>query len=520
MIRLQGKTVCGGISSATAYVLRKRAVSDSQHDPSDMSEELKRLERAVSAVREEISLCAEKAGSETAREIFEVHAMMLEDEDILDCLRTSVINEGKSAEEAIFFTENHFAQMFRDTQDEYMIARIDDIRDVCSSLVSYLSDKETTPKPEEPFILIADELLPSTLMSLKCDDLVGVVTASGSLYSHVSIMLKEMSIPSIICESTDSVKNGMRVLLDADSGEVYFDPDSETEDGFRHKMQSSDGEKSVFSSTDLPYKVYVNIADPCEVTDELMAKCDGIGLFRTEYLYLDRNDLPGEDEQLEIYRGILEKAKGKPVCVRTFDIGSDKSAKALPLEKEANPALGMRGFRVYTVYPGVFRTQIRALLRAAVYGELKVMYPMVNTADEIRSIKNTVTQVAKDLSEQGIGYKLPTQGVMIETPAAAIMSGELAGEVDFFSVGTNDLTQYTYALDRQASDIASFYDEECKAVFALMRIAADNARENGIGIGICGELASDPALTKKWSELGMDYISVSPSVLSGRRITG
>ena len=513
MIHLRGKTVFGGIVSGTVYVSKRECGYEYSYNQSDAAEELKRLKDAVSAVKEELSLCADKAENETAREIFEIHCMMLEDEDILDFLENSVVNDGKTAREAVSLTEDSFSQMFRDTQDDYMIARIDDIRDVCGSLTAYLSGKKSAFDPQEPFVLVTDELLPSDLMRFGNDKLAGIVTASGSVYSHASILIKEMAIPAIICGSVDGIKSGMSVLLDADGGEAFFDPDEKTKEEAERRIQSSGAGKTAFSSEFLPYKVYVNIGSPKEVSAGLMERCDGIGLFRTEYMYLQRSRLPDEDEQLAAYRDILEKAKGKPVIVRTFDIGSDKSVEALAIEKEENPALGFRGLRVYSLYGDVFRTQIRALLRAAVYGDLHIMYPMVTSADEIGNIKSIVAQTADELTERGIEYRMPKQGAMIETPAAAVLSDELAGTADFFSVGTNDLAQYTYALDRQASNLADFYDESNKAVLALVKMAADNAHKNGIKIGICGELAGNPAFAEKWAQLGIDYISVSPSLI-------
>ena len=511
MIYLCGKTVCGGISFGTAYILKRNIGSDIKHTATDNADQLKRLEQAVFTVKQGLALCAEKTESETAKEIFEVHAMMLEDQDVLDFLRNSVINDGKTATDAVILTENYFSQMFRDTQDDHMIARIDDIRDVCGSLLAYLSENEFLYKPQEPFVLVADELLPSDLIKYAGENLIGIVMGSGTVYSHTSILIKEMGIPALICDGIDGANNGMCVLLDADGGKVFFEPDSRTKEEFRRKIASRGSKKSVFSSENLPYKVYVNIGDPKEVSDEIIEKCDGIGLFRTEYLYFGKNDLPTEEEQFAIYKEILEKAKGKPVTVRTFDIGSDKSAKALPLKTEENPALGFRGLRVYSLYGDVFKTQIRALLRAAVYGNLNIMYPMVTSCNEIENIKSTVLKAANELSKQGIEYKIPLQGAMIETPAAALLSGELAKTVDFFSVGTNDLTQYTYALDRGALSLAPFYDESCNAVLSLIEIATCNAHKNGIKIGICGELAGDLDFTGKWDKLGIDYISVSRS---------
>ena len=510
MIHLQGKTVCGGKAVGTAFVPGLKSKANAEQRPTDRAEELKRLENAVDKVKKELFLNDGENGS--AKDIFEIHRMMLEDDDFLDSLTGAVLNEANTAEEAIAGTENYFSQMFGDTGDEYMIARIDDIRDVCGRLLSSLSDEEQAETPSEPFVLVADGLLPSELMHFRCGGLKGIVTFSGSVYSHVSILIREMCVPAIICDNAEEIASGTTVLLDADNGEVFFDPDGETEEKFRDSARSSD-DVSPFASGDLPYKIMVNVGDPAEIGVELSQKCDGIGLFRTEYLYLGRKDLPGEEEQLRVYRSILEKAGGKPVTVRSFDIGSDKNTEALPLEKEDNPALGTRGLRVYTVYPEVFKTQIRALLRAAVYGDLRIMFPMVNSCGDIERINETISLAARELSDGNIPYRIPLRGAMIETPAAALSADLIAGKVDFLSIGTNDLIQYTYAVDRQNGRLERFCDPGYEAVMTLIRMTADAARRHGITSGICGELASDKKFSGVWAEIGVDYISVSPSAL-------
>ncbi|MCQ2463693.1 MAG: phosphoenolpyruvate--protein phosphotransferase [Clostridia bacterium] len=509
MTYLHGKVICGGTALGTAYVFHRNAGQVKECKTACPADEQHRLENAVEAVKEELTGCAQQAKSDTAKEIFEIHRMMLEDDDVLDFLHNAVENDGLTAQKAVFQAEQYFSQLFRDTPDDYMIARIDDIRDVCGRLTAYLSDEKYADKPHEPFILAANELLPADLMRFGAENMKGIVLGSGSVYSHASIMIKEMGIPALICENINEIKTGMSVLLDADGGTAYLEPDEETVRRFSCFKQSA--VSNPFEG--LPCKIYVNIANPSEVSGELLKKCDGIGLFRTEYLYFGRTDPPGEDEQFAIYKEILEKADGKNVTVRTFDTGSDKAAECLPLEKEENPALGFRGLRVYSLYPEVFKTQLRALLRAAVYGNLRIMYPMVTSCSETEEIRRIILQTAHELSEQGIPYKIPLQGAMIETPAAALLSGKLAQTVDFFSVGTNDLVQYTLALDRQSGRLDSFNDKSYEAVTALIKTAAENARKNGIEIGICGELASQPELTGKWLEAGIDYLSVSPAAL-------
>ena len=514
MICLHGKTVCGGAVSGTAYVFRRKTEYGAKEKTVCAAEEAQRLEAAVSAAREELSLCAERAESDTARELLNVHRMMLEDEDVLDFLRNAVRNDGTTAEMAVTQTQRHFSKLFSDTGDSYLIARIDDIRDVCGKLLSFLSPQETTVMPQGPIVLVTDELLPGDLMQLDRNALRGIVMGSGTVFSHTSILIKELGIPALICEAVDAVKTGMSVWLNASEGTVCFGADGESAEDAFFTRQSAAVNRKASPFRGLPCGLYVNIGDPREVDDALMEKCSGIGLLRTEYMYLGRASLPDEEEQFSVYRDILRKANGKSVTVRTFDLGSDKAVEALPLEKEENPALGFRGLRVYSVYPEAFKTQLRALLRAAVYGDLRIMIPMVTSGEEIDEMGRTLALAAQELAAQGIPYRIPPQGAMIETPAAALLSSEIAGKVDFLSVGTNDLTQYTLAIDRQNGRLERFGDPGHRAVLSLIRTAAENAHRNGIEIGICGELASQPELIGKWLELGIDYLSVSPFAFS------
>lgn len=513
MISLNGKTVCGGMVSGEAFVFSRKTECKAAESVSVcVTDELQRMELAVSAVRDKLVECAEQAENDTAKEIFEIHRMMLEDEDILDSLYNAVKEDGTTAEAAVSQTEQYFSQLFTDTQDDYMIARIDDIRDVCGRLTTFLTAGDLSDKPQKPVVLVADELLPSDLAEIGKENIKGIVMGSGTVFSHTSILIKEMGIPALICENAVEVQTGMPVLLNADGGTVYFEPDSETEESFKRAEMLAAEKKADSPFRKFSGNIYVNIGNPSEVTEELFEKCDGIGLFRTEYLYLGRTDLPDEEEQFLIYSDILKKADGKSVTVRTFDIGSDKSVETLPLKNEENPALGFRGLRVYSLYPEIFKTQLKALLRAAVYGNLRIMYPMITSCEEIYDIKNMISQAANELKQQGIPYKLPPQGAMIETPSAALLSDEIAKTVDFFSVGTNDLTQYTFALDRQDGRLDVFCDRSYKAVMSLINIAAQNAHKNGIEIGICGELASQPEFIENWLETGIDYLSISPSI--------
>lgn len=509
MICLQGKSVCGGTVLGETYIFcRKKAEKSAENKLSSSFDEIGRLEIAILAVKDNLLYDESQAKSDTAKEILEIHRLMLEDEDVLNYLHNSV-NKGLTAKESVIQTQQYFSKIFRDTNDEYMIARIDDVRDVCGRLTAFLSNEEASALPQNSAVLVADELLPSDLASIGKENILGIVLGSGTPFSHTSILIKEMGIPAIICENIKEIKTGMTVVLNGNDGSLYIEPDSNI-----IKIYNNCKDLSLKSNKTISYdKLYANIGNFREISGEFFEKCDGIGLFRTEYLYIGRSDLPDEEEHFSVYREILEKSGGKVVTVRTFDIGSDKSVDSLPIKAEDNPALGYRGLRVYSLYPDAFKTQIKALLRAAVYGNLRIMYPMVTSCEEIDNINQILLQTAQELKRQGIPYKLPVLGAMIETPAAALLSDKISKKVDFLSVGTNDLAQYTLAIDRQNGCLDSFCDKDYQAVMSLIEIAAINAHNNGIEIGICGDLASLPEFIEKWRKLGIDYISVSPSLI-------
>ena len=513
MICLQGKTVCGGIISGETFVFKRNAVKSGAENKSISAfDELNKLEFAIRTVKENLDVCISQSKNTAERDVFEIHRMMLEDEDFLTYLKNAVQN-GATAVEAVFQTEHYFSEIFLNTQDDYMISRIDDIRDVCGRLSATFTAENNSVKPQKPAVIVANELLPSDLVEIGKENIAGIIMGSGTVFSHTSILIKEMGVPAIICEDISAVKSGMTVILNGESGVAYIEPDDSTVEDFNRSTQFLYENKKTSAFNKLQCKLYVNIGNVREVDGCLFEKCDGIGLFRTEYLYIGRPDLPNEEEQFSVYKNILEKANGKCVTVRTFDIGSDKSVSSLSIKNEENPALGLRGLRLYFLYPDVFKTQLKALLRAAVYGNLRIMYPMVTSCQEIEKIKQILLQAKKELSQQGIPFKLPPQGAMIETPAAALLSEDIAKTVDFFSVGTNDLLQYTFAVDRQNGELDAFCNQNYKAIMSLIKIATENAHNKGIEIGICGELASVMEFIPKWTELGIDYISVAPSVL-------
>lgn len=511
MVCLHGKTVYGGIADGCCYVLRKEPAQNAPAGaPRSAFGEWERLTLAVSAAREELAVCADSAAGDAEKEILAFHRMMLEDADFLAFLRNAVHMSHASAQNALAQAQAHFEKLFRDTRDDYMIARIDDIRDVCGRVSAFLNDRTQTAMPRGAGILVAQSLLPGDLVRFDRSALRGIVLGSGTVYSHTAILIREMGIPAVICDLPGGIRTGMSVFLNAETGEVYFDPDEKTKASLANA--SAQCKKSTPLSS-FPGKLYINAGAPSELPDALPGNSAGIGLFRTEYLYIGKSELPDEETQFSVYRTLLEKADGKIVTVRTFDIGSDKETPAIPLQKEENPALGFRGLRVYRLFPEIFRTQIRALLRAAVYGNLRILYPMVTYPGEVTELRQLVTRTAQELQQQGIPCRIPPQGAMIETPAAALLSDKIAREADFFSVGTNDLTQYTLAVDRQDGRLDPFADGGREAVFSLIRTAAESAHKNGIEIGICGELAAAPELTEKWIEMGIDSLSVSPTLL-------
>ncbi len=506
-----GKTVCGGTSTGICYVLNHNEHNTQVHESVSKENELRRISGAILNVGESLQKRAENEENATVREILELHNMMLEDEDILSSLIDTISAGGVTAEEAVVRTEEAFTKMLLDTNDEYMMARADDVRDICRELKLFLTGDITEAMPDEPFVLIVDELLPSDLTRFAQKRLSGIITRTGSIYSHVAIMIRALNIPALIVKDTNAIRTGMSILIDGDSGRAYLEPDVKAKATlFESRHVRND---NIFTSGKLSCAICVNIGSAHEAKEALFDTCDGIGLFRTEFLYIGRRDLPSEDEQFDTYKLVLEAAHGKPVVIRTFDLGADKQSEALPLEAEANPALGCRGLRVYSVYPDAFMTQIRSLLRASVYGDLRIMYPMVTSCAEMHELRARVLDVAKSLEKENIPFRIPPQGAMIETPAAVMISAELAKCSDFFSVGTNDLTQYTYAADRLNTNTERIAESDNTALLRLIELAVSNAHNAGIKIGICGELAANVDMIKAWTDMRIDSLSVSPSVL-------
>ena len=462
---------------------------------------------------------------EASAAIFEVHQMFLEDEDYLDAIHSMILTEQVNAEYAVAVTGDNFSQMFANMDDEYMKARAADIKDVSNRLVRNLSgQKEIDWEEIEPTIIIADDLTPSETVQMDKNKILAFVTVHGSSNSHTAILARMMNIPAIIGVPLDLeiVNNGMQAVVNGSTGEVIFEPTEEIlvqaeklikEEEERFRLLQDQKGKETITADGKKIHLYANIGGVKDVGYVLENDAEGIGLFRSEFLYLERNDFPTEEEQFQVYKQVLQTMAGKKVIIRTLDIGADKQVDYFKLGKEDNPALGYRAIRICLKQPDIFKTHLRALLRAAAFGNLSVMYPMITSTEEVKKIYEIVDEVRAELDEMGIPYKMPEQGVMIETPAAVMISDELAEMVDFFSIGTNDLTQYTLALDRQNERLDDFYNPHHKAILKMIRMVVDNAHKAGKWAGICGELGADPELTGMILKMGIDELSVSPPMV-------
>lgn len=527
MIRWKGKAVCRGIVCGPAAVL-KRDERVKRQKTADPAAEISRLESALEEAKGQLEKLYKRAAAEVGEDsaaIFEVHRMMLEDEDYLDAVRSLIAGESVNAEYAVSVTGDNFSEMFAGMEDEYMKARAADVRDVSVRLVRCLrGEEEPDFSSLPPSVVFADDLTPSETVRLDKSRILAFVTVHGSVNSHTAILARTMSIPAVVGVPVDfeKLKNGVSVVVDAFSGEVIADPDGETLAAAEKRMaeerenaellQSLKGKENI-TKDGHRVELFANVGSVSDVGYALENDAGGIGLFRSEFLYLGRNDYPGEEEQYQAYRQVLQIMAGKKVVIRTLDIGADKQAAYFGLEKEENPAMGCRAIRLCLTRPKIFKTQLRALLRAARYGNLSVMYPMITSGEEIKRIYALVAEAEAELKSEGIPYKIPEQGIMIETPAAAVISDLLAGSVDFFSVGTNDLTQYMLAIDRQNEKLDEFYDPHHEAVLRTIRLVVENAHRAGKWVGICGELGADTSLTETFLRMGVDELSVSPSMI-------
>ena len=530
----QGKSVYKGIAMGPVVVLRKNDYQVKRTRIEDAEAEAARVDVALKASQEQLQKLYDKAVKEVGEAsaaIFEVHQMMLEDEDYLEAIQNMIRTEQVNAEYAVAVTGDNFAEMFASMDDDYMKARSADIKDISERLVRNLSGQgDVDLSSIEPSIIVADDLSPSETVQMDKDKILAFVTVHGSTNSHTAILARMMNIPALIGVKMDleALQSGVTAVVDGFQGMVTFDPDEETKAQTETKIQEEAEKlkllqelkgKENITLDGRKINIYANIGSVGDIGYVMENDAGGIGLFRSEFLYLGRNDFPTEEEQFQAYKQAVQMMAGKKVIIRTLDIGADKQVDYFNLGNEDNPAMGYRAIRICLRQPEIFKTQLRALLRAAVYGNLSIMYPMITSTEEVKKIYEIVAEVEEELKAQEIQYKIPEQGIMIETPAAAIISDKLAEMVDFFSIGTNDLTQYTLAIDRQNEKLDEFYNPHHEAILRMIQMVVDNAHKCGKWAGICGELGADATLTEQFVRMGLDELSVAPSmVLKLRKI--
>ena len=530
----QGKSVYKGIAMGPVVVLRKNDYQVKRTRIEDAEAEAARVDVALKASQEQLQKLYDKAVKEVGEAsaaIFEVHQMMLEDEDYLEAIQSMISTEQVNAEYAVAVTGDNFAEMFASMDDDYMKARSADIKDISERLVRNLSGQgDVDLSSIEPSVIVADDLSPSETVQMDKDKILAFVTVHGSTNSHTAILARMMNIPALIGVKMDleELQTGMTAVVDGFGGKVTFEPDEELKAQTEARMQEEEEKlkllqelkgKENITLDGRKINIYANIGSVGDIGYVMENDAGGIGLFRSEFLYLGRNDFPTEEEQFQAYKQAVQMMAGKKVIIRTLDIGADKQVEYFNLGNEDNPAMGYRAIRICLKQPEIFKTQLRALLRAAVYGNLSIMYPMITSTEEVKRIYEIVAEVEEELKAQEIQYKIPEQGIMIETPAAAIISDRLAEMVDFFSIGTNDLTQYTLAIDRQNEKLDEFYNPHHEALLRMIQMVVDNAHKCGKWAGICGELGADVTLTEQFVRMGLDELSVAPSmVLKLRKI--
>ena len=530
----QGKSVFGGIAIGRISVHKKDEQQVKRVRIEDSEQEILRYRQAKQTAMEQLQGLYQKALKEVGEAnaaIFEIHQMMLEDDDYNESVENIIRMQQVNAEYAVASTGDNFAQMFSAMDDDYMRARSADVKDISERVLSVLGGRATgIDASGEPVIIVADDLAPSETVQLNKDLVLSFVTVHGSVNSHTAILARTMSIPALIGTAiplTDDI-DGKVGIVDGKNGCIYVDPDEDTlgkmqqlkleEQEKKELLQTLKGRENI-TIDDKKIMLYANIGNSKDLAAVLQNDAGGIGLFRSEFIYLERDTFPTEEEQFQIYRTVAETMAGKPVIIRTLDIGADKKCDYFEMEPEENPAMGCRAIRICLTRPEIFKTQLRALFRASAFGNISIMYPMIISVDELRKIKTIVAEIRQELTEQGVTFGEPKQGIMIETPAAVMMSEELAKEVDFFSIGTNDLTQYTLAIDRQNPKLDAFYDPHHPAVLRMIQMVVENAHKAGIWAGICGELGADTTLTRRFLAMGVDELSMSPgSILPVRKI--
>ena len=530
----KGKSVFGGIAIGKISVYKKDEQLVKRVKIEDADAEMERYTAARNIAAAQLQKLYDKALKEVGEAnaaIFEVHQMMLEDEDYNESVENIIHSQMVNAEYAVASTADNFAQMFEAMDDDYMRGRAADVRDISERVITVLAGGAGSGlDSDEPVIIAADDLAPSETVQLDKDKVLSFVTAHGSENSHTAILARTMGIPALIGTGIDldETVDGKLGIVDGTNGVVYVDPDAELLEEMKKKQQEEQEKKRLLQTLKGKENItldgqkvmlYANVGNIKDLGIALQNDAGGIGLFRSEFIYLGQDHYPTEEEQFQIYKTVAETMAGRRVIIRTLDIGADKQCDYFELDKEDNPAMGLRAIRICLTRPEIFKTQLRALFRASVYGNINIMYPMIISVDEVRQIKAIVEEVKAELAEQGIEYGNPAQGIMIETPASVMMSRELAEEVDFFSIGTNDLTQYTLAIDRQNSKLDKFFDSHHPAVLRMIQMTVENAHKAGIWCGICGELGADQVLTKDFLAMGVDELSVSPgSILPLRKI--
>lgn len=525
---LKGKSVYKGVAFGKISVLKKDDYVVKRVKIEDTQAELQRVEEAVEASKQQLQKLYEKAlkeVGEASAAIFEVHQMMLEDEDYKESIENIISTQQVNAEYAVASTGDNFSQMFASMDDDYMRARAADIKDISNRLVKNLSGQSADVMDlDEPVIVVADDLSPSETVQMDKEKILAFVTVHGSANSHTAILARMMNIPALIGVDMDleALHTGTEAAVDGFHGEFFVDPSEEVKERIQRKIEEEKEKQELLQQLKGKENVtkggrhinlYANIGSVADMGYVLENDAGGIGLFRSEFLYIGRNELPDEEEQFQAYKQAVQNMAGKKVIIRTLDIGADKQADYLNIEKEENPALGYRAIRICLAQPEIFKTQLRALFRASAYGNLSIMYPMITSTEEVAQIQAIVQEVKEELKTDGIPYNDVEEGIMIETPAAVMISDELAKMVDFFSIGTNDLTQYTLAIDRQNEKLDRFYNPHHKAILKMIQMVVDSAHQEGKWAGICGELGADPELTEAFVRMGVDELSVAPSMI-------
>lgn len=528
MIEFIGKSVYKGIAMGKVLVMGKEEDIVKREKIEDTNAELLRLGNAIKKSQKQLQDLYEKAVKEVGEAsaaIFEVHQMMMEDEDYLDAIHNMICNENINAEFAVATTGDNFSDMFAAMDDDYMKARAADVRDISGRIVRNLLGREQNVMSQpEPVVIVADDLSPSETVQMDKEKILAFVTVHGSTNSHTAILARMMNIPALVGVPVDlgKIRTGMVAIVDGTSAKVIFEPSAQEcltavnkikEQEEQAKLLETLKGKENITKSGKKINLYANIGSVSDVGYVLENDAGGIGLFRSEFLYLGRDSFPSEEEQFQAYKQVAQTMANKKVIIRTLDIGADKQAGYFGLEKEDNPAMGYRAIRICLKQQDIFKAQLRALFRATAYGKISIMYPMITAVSEVEQIYKIAGEVKRELDEAGIIYQEPEQGIMIETPAAVLISDELAKLVDFFSIGTNDLTQYTLAIDRQNSKLDEFYDPHHPAILKMIQMVVDNAHKEGKWAGICGELGADMELVKTFVQMGVDELSVAPSMI-------